>query len=56
MSSPSTSPVYGETPIGKGLDKTGAALFWVRAAMADGVNGRSASAKWVVDPDNHPLR
>ena len=25
------SPEYGETPIGKGLDKTGAALFWVRA-------------------------
>ena len=25
------SPDYGETPIGKGLDETGAALFWVRA-------------------------
>lgn len=25
------SPEYGETSIGKGLDKTGAALFWVRA-------------------------
>ncbi|MBR2837461.1 MAG: exo-alpha-sialidase [Kiritimatiellae bacterium] len=25
------SPEYGETPIGKGLDETGAALFWVRA-------------------------
>ena len=27
----SASPEYGETSIGKGLDKDGAALFWVRA-------------------------